>query len=99
MSNKTELKLASSRNYLTLKEAVQQLNENLYKDDIFEEDRVSLEPNYDSMGHFSHYALIGSNLDFFQIGLRYGAIEERKMIKQTMELVGEKSIVLETSQL
>ena len=79
MSQRTTLLLSSSRSYATLSKAVSILNDNLYGNEIFAADRVEFTDVYDSDGSLSHFEIVGTPTDFFQIGLRYGAMEEAKM--------------------
>jgi hypothetical protein len=79
MSQRTTLLLSSSRSYATLSKAVSILNDNLYGNEIFAADRVEFKDVYESDGSLSHFEIVGTPTDFFQIGLRYGAMEEAKM--------------------
>ena len=76
MTDRTQLILSSVRNYQFLKTAVNAINENLYKGDLFVNDRIEMETQYDKDGDFTRYIITGTALDFFQIGLRYGSLEE-----------------------
>lgn len=79
MSERTTLFISSNRSYATLSKAVSILNDNLYRNEIFAADRVEFKDVYDSDGSLSHFEIVGTPTDFFQIGLRYGAMEEAKM--------------------
>lgn len=76
MTERTQLILSSTRDYQFLKTAVNAINENLYKGDLFVNDRIEMEIQHDKDGDFTRYIITGTPLDFFQIGLRYGALEE-----------------------
>jgi hypothetical protein len=81
MSERTTLFISSNRSYATLSKAVSILNDNLYSNEIFAADRVEFKDVYDSDGSLSHFEIVGTPTDFFQIGLRYGAMEEAKREK------------------
>lgn len=81
MSERTTLFISSNRSYATLSKAVSILNDNLYGNEIFAADRVEFKDVYDSGGSLSHFEIVGTPTDFFQIGLRYGAMEEAKREK------------------
>jgi hypothetical protein len=81
MSERTTLFISSNRSYATLSKAVSILNDNLYGNEIFAADRVEFKDVYDSDGSLSHFEIVGTPTDFFQIGLRYGAMEEAKREK------------------
>lgn len=76
MTDRSQLILSSTRNYEFIKKAVNAINENLYKGDLFVNDRIEMEIQHDKDGDFIRYVITGTALDFFQIGLRYGALEE-----------------------
>ena len=79
MSQRTTLLLSSSRSYASLAKAILTINENLYGNEIFAADRVEFKDVYEKDGSLSHFEIVGTPTDFFQIGLRYGAMEEAKM--------------------
>jgi hypothetical protein len=84
MSQRTTLLLSSSRSYASLAKAILTVNENLYGNERFAEfaaDRVEFKDVYESDGSLSHFEIVGTPTDFFQIGLRYGAMEEVKKEK------------------
>jgi hypothetical protein len=87
MSNKLTLVLSSVRNTEYLKTAVDQINENLYRSDLFKEDRVVMETHYNLKGEVGCHVITGSEIDFFQIGLRYGALEEKRQAKQISDIL------------
>jgi len=76
--NQATISLSASRSYAALAQAVQTINNNLYKDELFAEDRIVLKDFYTKCGTLTHFEITASPLDFFMIGARYGAIEERK---------------------
>jgi hypothetical protein len=76
MTDRTQLILSSVRNYEFLKTAVDAINENLYSNELFENDRIQMDVQYDEDGIAERYIIHGTALDFFQIGLRYGSLEE-----------------------
>jgi hypothetical protein len=80
MNNRITICLASSRSYAKLARVIITLNELLYEADIFAEDRIELNDVYDKEGALTHFEITGSPLDFFQIGLRYGRLEEKESL-------------------
>jgi hypothetical protein len=76
--NKATISLSASRSYAALAQAVHTINNNLYKDELFAEDRIVLKDFYAKDGSLTHFEITASPLDFFMIGTRYGSIEERK---------------------
>ena len=87
MTERTQLILSSTRNYEFLKTAVDAINENLYKGDLFVNDRIEMEIQHDKDGDFTRYIITGTALDFFQIGLRYGALEEMARAKKISDII------------
>jgi hypothetical protein len=81
MSQRTTLFISSNRSYASLAKAILTINENLYGNEIFAADRVEFKDVYESDGSLSHFEIVGTPTDFFQIGLRYGAMEEAKREK------------------
>jgi hypothetical protein len=79
MSQRTTLLLSSTRSYATLAKAVLIINENLYGNELFAADRIEFKDVYDKDGSLSHFEIVGTPTDFFQLGLRYGAMEEAKL--------------------
>jgi len=78
--NRMTIRIAASRSYARLAKAVKDMNENIYGSDIFAEDRIEFKPVYDSEYNLTHFEITGSPLDMFQIGLRYGHMEEREYL-------------------
>ena len=78
---RTTLSLASSRSYAKLAKSIKDINENLYGDDIFAEDRIDFNPVMSSEGDLERFEITGTPLDFFQIGLRYGAMQEKEYLQ------------------
>ena len=87
MTDRSQLILSSTRNYEFLKTAVDAINENLYKGDLFVNDRIEMEIQHDKDGDFIRYVITGTALDFFQIGLRYGALEETARAKKISDII------------
>lgn len=81
MNNRTTILLASSRSYAKLARVIITLNELLYDAEVFAEDRIEIKDIYDSEGELTHFEITGSPLDFFQIGLRYGRLEENESLE------------------
>ena len=81
MSERTTLFISSNRSYASLAKAILTINENLYGNEIFAADRIEFKDVYESDGSLSHFEIVGTPTDFFQIGLRYGAMEEAKREK------------------
>jgi hypothetical protein len=76
--NQATISLSASRSYAALAQAVHTINDNLYKDELFAEDRIVLKDFYAQDGSLTHFEITASPLDFFMIGTRYGSIEERR---------------------
>jgi len=72
------IRLTSSRSYARLAKAVIDMNKNIYGNEIFAEDRIEFKDAYDADGNLTHFEITGTALDMFQIGLRYGHMEERE---------------------
>ena len=87
MTERTQLILSSVRNYEFIKKAVDAINENLYKSDLFENDRIEIEVQHGEDGSMDRFIVTGTALDFFQIGLRYGALEEMKRSKEFIDII------------
>ena len=79
MSQRTILLLSSNRSYATLSRAVKVINENLYGNELFAADRIKFEDKYDANGALTHFEVEVTPTDFFQLGLRYGAMEEAEL--------------------
>jgi hypothetical protein len=75
---KATVHISASRSYASLAKAILTVNENLYGDDLFSEDRIEFKDVYAKDGTLTHFEITASPLDFFQIGLRYGTLEEAK---------------------
>jgi hypothetical protein len=45
-------------------------------------DRIEMEIQHDKDGDFIRYIITGTALDFFQIGLRYGGLEQEATAKK-----------------
>lgn len=87
MTERTQLILSSVRNYEFIKNAVDQINQNLYSNELFENDRIQMEVQYSEDGTMDRFIVTGTALDFFQIGLRYGALEETARAKKISEII------------
>lgn len=87
MTERTQLILSSVRNYEFIKTAVDQINQNLYSSDLFENDRIQMEVQYGEDGTMDRFIVTGTALDFFQIGLRYGALEEMARAKKISDII------------
>jgi hypothetical protein len=81
MSNNLSLILSSARNTEYLQTVINDINENLYKNELFKKDRIVMETQYNEDGEVVRHVIIGSETDFFQIGLRYGQLVESKREK------------------
>jgi hypothetical protein len=79
-SERVTIFVSATRSYASLAKAVGIVNTNLYGSDAFEEDRIEFNPVHTPTGDLSHFELTGTPLDFFQIGVRYGEIEEKKNV-------------------
>jgi len=79
--NRITICLTANRSFGRLAKAVEDMNKNLYASDIWADDRVELKPVYDSEYNLMHFEVTGSPLDMFQIGLRYGHMEEKEYLK------------------
>ena len=87
MTDRTQLILSSVRNYEFIKKAIDTINENLYSNDLFKDDRIQLDVELDEGGDMSRFIITGTALDFFQIGLRYGSLEEMKRNKDISDIL------------
>ena len=87
MTERTQLILSSVRNYEFIKTAVDQINQNLYSNELFENDRIQMEVQYGEDGTMDRFIVTGTALDFFQIGLRYGALEETARAKKISDII------------
>ena len=87
MTDRSQLILSSVRNYEFIKTAVDQINQNLYSSDLFENDRIQMEVQYSEDGTMDRFIVTGTALDFFQIGLRYGALEEMARAKKISDII------------
>lgn len=85
MNNRTTILLASSRSYAKLARVIVTLNELLYEEDIFAGDRIEVKDMYDAEGALTHFEITGTPLDFFQIGLRYGRLEEKEDLEPYLQ--------------
>jgi len=81
MSNNLSLILSSARNTEDLQTVINDINENLYKNELFKKDRIVMETQYNEDGEVVRHVILGSETDFFQIGLRYGQLVESKREK------------------
>jgi hypothetical protein len=81
--NHSTISLSASRSYASLARAVHTINDNLYKDELFAEDRIVLKDFYAKDGSLTHFEITGAPLDLFMVGARYGSIEERKRTPNT----------------
>jgi hypothetical protein len=87
MTDRTQLILSSVRNYEFIKKAIDTINENLYSSDLWENDRIQMDVEQDEDGNMSRFIITGTALDFFQIGLRYGGLEEMARAKKVHEIL------------
>jgi hypothetical protein len=87
MTDRTQLILSSVRNYEFIKKAIDTINENLYSSDLWENDRIQMDVEQDEDGNMSRFIITGTALDFFQIGLRYGSLEEMKRNKEISDIL------------
>lgn len=78
---RTTIRLASSRSYAKLARVIKYMNENLYAEEIFKDDRIDFQDMYDENGNLTHFEITASPLDFFQIGLRYGSLDENEYLQ------------------
>jgi hypothetical protein len=87
MTDRTQLILSSVRNYEFIKKAIDTINENLYSSDLWVNDRIQMDIEQDEDGNMSRFIITGTALDFFQIGLRYGSLEEMKRNKEISDIL------------
>ena len=87
--DKPRLILSSFRRLEFLNQAIDQINENLYSNELFKDDRIKLEVELDEDGDVMRYLITGTPLDFFQIGLRYGALGEADIAKRIKDIVNQ----------
>lgn len=80
--NRTTLIISKTRDEKFLFRSVIDLNENLYEKGWQEKERIELNViKNEETGEVEHYEMTGTAFDFFQIGLRYGRMEERAYLK------------------
>jgi hypothetical protein len=87
MTDRTQLILSSVRNYELIKKAVDTINENLYSSDLWVNDRIQMDVEQGEDGDFIRYIITGTALDFFQIGLRYGSLEEKRQAREIGDIL------------
>ena len=87
MTDRTQLILSSVRNYEFIKKAVDTINENLYSSYLWEGHRIEMEVTTLPTGEHAQYIITGSPLDFFQIGLRYGSLEEKRQAREINDIL------------
>ena len=87
MTDRTQLILSSVRNYEFIKKAIDTINENLYSSDLWVNDRIQMDVEQDEDGNMSRFIITGTALDFFQIGLRYGGLEQEATAKKIKDIM------------
>jgi len=87
MTDRTQLILSSVRNYEFIKKAIDTINENLYSSDLWVNDRIQMDVEQDEDGNMSRFIITGTALDFFQIGLRYGSLEEKRQAREINDIL------------
>lgn len=87
MTERTQLILSSVRNYEFIKKSVDAINENLYKDELWKDHRIEMEIATLPTGEHAQYIITGSPLDFFQLGLRYGSLEEKRQAREINDIL------------
>ena len=87
MTDRTQLILSSVRNYEFIKKAIDTINENLYSSDLWVNDRIQMDVEQDEDGTMSRFIITGTALDFFQIGLRYGGLEQEATAKKIKDIM------------
>ena len=80
-NEKVTILLSASRSYASLARAIHTINENIYNEEEFVNDKIILKDVYAKDGSLCHFEITGTPLDLFQIGLRYGGYEEAKRPK------------------
>jgi hypothetical protein len=88
-SERTQLLLSSVRRLDFLNQAIEQINENLYSNELFKDDRIKLEVELDEDGDVMRYIITGTPLDFFQLGLRYGNLEEQDRAEKIRNILNQ----------
>jgi hypothetical protein len=79
--DRTILLLANSRDENRLMRAVMTVNDNLYENYIWADERIIMTTVRNAYDEIVRYEIEGTALDFFQIGLRYGRAEEMDYVK------------------
>lgn len=79
-SDRTTLILSAGRSYARLAQVIKRLNDSLYDSEDSKEDRIEFNPIMSDKGDLLHFEIKGTPLDFFAIGLRYGASEENEYL-------------------
>ena len=88
-SERTQLLLSSVRRYDLLKKSIDTINENLYSSELWKDDRIKLEIEIDDDGSPARYLITGTPLDFFQLGLRYGTLEEQDRAEKIRNILNQ----------
>ena len=88
-SERTQLLLSSARRYDLLKKSVDTINKNLYSNELFKDDRIQLEFELDKEGEVMRYLITGTPLDFFQLGLRYGTLEDQEIAEKIKNIFNQ----------
>lgn len=76
-NQRTSILVANTRSLINLTRAVDKINDLTLENPV----ELNLVHNPET-GALEHYELTGSALDLFQVGLRYGAFEERNHLLQ-----------------
>ena len=80
--NKVTIRLSTTRSYSKLEQAVNRINETLFSGEMFKDDKVELKPVFNETGSdIIHYELTADPLTLFQVGLRYGNLEENEYLQ------------------
>jgi hypothetical protein len=79
--NKVTIRLSNTRSYSKLEQAVNRINETLYSDEMFKDDRIELKPVLGEDKEIIHYEITAEPLNLFQVGLRYGNFEENEYLQ------------------
>lgn len=87
-SERTTIRLTSNRSLHDLSTCIDKINDNLYDSVLYNDDRIVLRTIYSIDETISHFEIEGSPIDFFHLGMRLGALEEKRHQDWRVGIVG-----------
>jgi hypothetical protein len=83
LNTRTTICLSSSRSWAKLAQAIQFVNKCSDREEEFAgEDRIDFNPIMSKTGDLERFEITASSFDLFQIGLRYGQLDENEKIQK-----------------